>query len=428
MVDNPRIYKVFTKEEGPRLRYTIDYINRHPLTPKGHQLLLVNNALGASFGYGNSSDHQLRTIPALGQYFKEDRLPGPKDPWPLKWDMEADKVPFDVFEAIFFLISRYEEVWADEINEQGWLLESKHVLIQHNQFQSPLVDQWIRELWSWVTLVPVEKQKTSYSLSHDIDVLYRFRPAYKMLRTVSAAIYHRRGWSHLRRTLGLMKDYVLRHQNDPYDVYDWLITDKSGFSSKTLYLMMGGETAHDNLYSPQDQALQDIIDTARGRGYTIGIHPSYNAALDRRLLEQEILTHEQVTGQHPIKSRQHWLRWFWDKTPDMITKSPIIQDSSMGYSRHIGFRCGTGFAYHMYDFKKEQAYTWIEQPLAIMESALIHQADGDPVQLDNILYHFIDSNPYNTHLEMNWHNSNFDLSMWYGHNLTRLYRDVILKL
>ena len=53
---------------------------------------------------------------------------------------------FDVFSAIFFLITRMEEYEAKEFDEHGRYISSQSILVQHKVNHIPIVDVWVYDL------------------------------------------------------------------------------------------------------------------------------------------------------------------------------------------------------------------------------------------------------------------------------------------
>jgi hypothetical protein len=197
--------------------------------------------------------------------------------------------------------------------------------------------------------------------------------------------------------------------------------------NKTIYLMTGGITKHDNKYKITDPKIKEIIKKALQRKYQIGIHPSFEAGRDKALFEDEVNKLSKILNTKIIHSRQHFLRMDWNLTPYIWSKLGIEIDSSMGYKRHIGFRCGTGFTYNMYDFNNEKPFPWFEEPLVFMESALIHYCKNNILSLNTITKEFFHNHRNNTHITINFHNSNFDPLVKTGNVLKNIYVNEIFK-
>lgn len=427
-----------TNIQNPRLNYTVAYLDQHPLKPPSVRVTINEEIADVHIGYGledhdymipcqriifdgDHVDLQLRanvfhlskneTITGIGQAGATGRF------------CEDHVFGFDLLETIFYHITRYEEVFCTEAynGQAGWLREDRHYLVRHGLEKAPVVDRLVAAFFEVLTGTVVD-HKTTYSLSHDIDILYRFRPWTKIIRNLAAIVIHRRGWEHLTATIRLLINMAVGQAKDPYDVYDWLFTaDNHLYQHKTLYMMAGGTTYYDNRYKITDPAALHIIQLALDRGYDLGLHPSYDAGLTLEMSSDQKANLEVSTSHTTKFNRQHWLRWFWDRTPDIISDNGMSRDSSLGYNDRLGFRCGTGFAYHLYDFEQEQAYPWVELPMAYMESSLIHESKRTGRSMTDIHATFLDSNLHNTHIEMNWHNSNFDKTMWHGEELAEIY-------
>lgn len=430
---------IHTQSLHPRLTYTIDFINQHTNTPKGWTLQLNNKVSDISINYSDKQSNNL-TIPKLNvcfknsfaslvlQKFKHNNQPIyglTKEKIDCVEFFYEGKFAFDIFESIFFHIARFEEVMADESDHSaaGWLEESKHLLVKQGIEKVPVVDHLVQVFFESLGAQIIKKTST-YSLSHDIDVLYRFKPHYKIPRSILAMIYHKKGFSHFFKSLTLILTTLIGKSKDPFDTYNWLFSEELFFTQKRLFLMAGGNTRHDNLYNIKDLKVNEIVDLAISRNYVIGLHPSFNAGFEKGLFSKEKEKLECVLGRKIRLSRQHWLRWSWNITPDKLTKEKINEDSSIGYAKRIGFRAGTGFDYHLYNFKKEEAFKWKEIPFAYMESALIHESKRSGKSIEEISQDFLEKNSSNTHIEMNWHNSNFDPSLQYGPILKKLFLSI----
>ncbi|MCB0633924.1 MAG: hypothetical protein KDD15_29535, partial [Lewinella sp.] len=272
------------------------------------------------------------------------------------------------------------------------------------------------------------QQPTTYDLTHDIDFLHRYPDRHAFIRALGGALYRREGLSTIRHHWKNYYALRLGKGKDPYDCFNWLLSEGKNWRRKTLYVMTGGETSYDNHYSIKDPTLLRALDIARERGYELGLHPSYNAAFKSSLFRYELKKMQLLAGKPIHRSRQHWLRFDWHITPSLFARHGIREDASMGYRQRLGFRCGTGFPYQMYDFANEQAFPWQEWPLVCMESAAIHQARALGVDPIDLFQAFFRANRYNTHISINFHNSNFDPALAAGRQLADFYRSFILPL
>ena len=336
---------------------------------------------------------------------------------------------FDILETIFFHISRYEEVFAakEDLNQAGWLDEKKQLLVRHRLQETPVVDHLVKVFFEIISETRIQ-HKTTYSISHDVDILYRLTPISNFFRSIAANLVYRRGIKDLQNTIRYWWKMQSGKLNDPYDNFDQLMRTEKVWKDKHLFLMVGGNTKFDKKYSIDHPKVEEIINSAIESGYKIGLHPSYNAGFEPNMYSKELRLLSKKLNQNIKLNRQHWLRFNWDITPYLWEENGIEIDASMGFNQHLGFRCGTGFGYHMFDFKKETAFSWKEQPLVFMESAAIHFTRNNQVDLTEIMSTFLLKNKMNTHININFHNSNFDPLVKDGQLIAEFYYHKLFKL
>ncbi|MFK7933433.1 MAG: hypothetical protein AB8G22_07975, partial [Saprospiraceae bacterium] len=338
---------------------------------------------------------------------------------------------FDIFATIFYHLSRFEEYYAnpEDWDQYDMLQEEKHLLVREKLEQIPIVDRLIIAFAKALKL-PIEIPVTTYQLSHDIDTIRQFPSFYKYLR---ASIRILRDTFSLRKWWQLTSIYqrVLKKEiKDPHDTFDWLLLTNSLinndltksrvvnktvknnhsfniftqviFSQKVIYFLAGGKTKYENFYKITDSRVQEIIQLAKARGYQIGLHPSYLTWRNAEMLEKEKIKLEQIVGEEVIHSRQHFLHFDFKKTPELLVAAGIKEDSTLGYQNRIGFRCGTGFRYQMYDFKQEMSFDLWQTPMVVMDVALLTQANNDVAAWERVLLKFLKENQPGTEIVFNF--------------------------
>jgi len=438
MRSNNKINIITTVElDSMRLNYTVDFINAHPLKPTKAEIQVFSDAQDTGINIYYGIDKHM-SIPAQNYFFTSKaqsaaHLNSYSSPNGKLYAVEAiekdesiffdsSKFAFDIFESIFYHISRYEEIHCPKnaSNQAGWLDEHKQLLVRSRLQDTPVVDHLVVAFFNSILNLNL-KEKTRFSLSHDVDILTRFKPAYKYYRSLLASIVYGRGVKQLKES----RNYYRRMQKesipDPYFNFESMLSLKVDMLKKHIYFMVGGNTKYDNKYKITDKDVDVIIDLAKENNYTIGLHPSYNTMSDKTMHKAEKQLLSKKLGAAVRHCRQHWLRWDWDTTPYIIENENYLTDSSIGYNNHLGFRCGTGFAYKMYDFKNETAFRWLEVPLSFMESSAIHYASKNKANLTKLMSSFFDKNRFNTHIEMNFHNSNFDPTLSTGVEIHEFY-------
>jgi len=321
---------------------------------------------------------------------------------------------FDLIETIFFHISRMEEYYCDsrDLDQYERMDAEKQILVRYKLQEQPVVDQLV---WAFAQAMGLnlKPQATILKMTHDIDAIRKNNSFFGQMRTFAAALLKMRD---IQRAKRVLED---KSQN-PYDTFDWLLLENQNIE-KEIYFLVGGTSKYDTPYDLKDPLSQKIIQLAKDRGYRIGIHPSYDTWKDKALMLSEKQKLEQEVDSTIKISRQHYLRFSFKDTSDILDALDIEKDASLGYGDRIGFRSGTGFPYHLYNFKEELPYLFLEEPLVFMESALLDLSGFDANKFEQIWSDFISSNKFNTMITFNFHNSRFYDSALSGIDLKRLY-------
>jgi len=330
----------------------------------------------------------------------------------------------DVFQTIFFHISRLEE-WQACSNDQdfhGMLQSQNHFLVKHNIHEIPIVDHLVYYLYQKIGLTPILIQ-TKYNISHDVDAIQKFPSFYKFIRAIANVIFYQNDKvSNLGKLINIWYQFYTGKIKDPYDTFEWLLeSNHPKIINKYLYVLSGGKTEYENFFDIRNPIIKQLIQFAEKKGYVIGIHPSYMAGENSQMTKSELRVLEDISSLKIKDSRQHFLRYHISKTGEILEQLDLKTDSSFGYRNLIGFRCGTGFPYKMYNFDKEMPFDFIEIPLVVMDMALIHCHGRDTKIICDHLNSFLLKNEYYTLITFNFHNSTFDPTLMDAEGLKALY-------
>src|SRR5690606_23062767 len=104
---------------------------------------------------------------------------------------ESCALPFDIFAASFYLLSRYEEYVPHVMDEHGRYLVAVRLAYQHNFLEIPVVDIWVKRLkialqrrFPELQFKTKEYQQTSIM---DVAVAYAYRKK-GIIRTIGATL------------------------------------------------------------------------------------------------------------------------------------------------------------------------------------------------------------------------------------------------
>jgi len=333
------------------------------------------------------------------------------------------EIQFDMIETIFFHISRYEEYHANQsqLDHHQRMKSSEQFLVKHKLYKIPVVDHIVYMFLKQLGFNDLNI-KTIYSMTHDIDAIRKYPSFYKFSRALARVAIKEKKVS---KVFNLVKQYlqVKITKKDTYDTFDWLLLENKS-KEKSIYFMSGGKTKYDNFYSIYDDKLQGIFKLARDNNYTIGLHPSYSTPFEKKQFKKEIDILEKVIDNKIDKARQHILHYSVKETLDILEELDIKFDSTFGYQDLVGFRCGTGHNYYLYNFNKEKQSSVQEIPLVVMDGPLLMESDYDVLKAEKIIFDFIERNKKITKVTFNFHNSTFDDMVCDSKLLKKLYINI----
>lgn len=287
---------------------------------------------------------------------------------------------FDIFSAVFYFISRYEE-WQTFDKDIHGRFEAKSSLLYKHQFHlKPLVDLWIlefkTELESFFENFKFPEKKMKILSTLDVDNLYAFKRK-GIVRSLGATA---RDIAKLDFKNTINRILVLcGSKPDPFDVYE----DVSAFCRQQniplfwFFLFRTG-TKYDRTVNPQSPAFKEVFDLLKKNKAHIGLHPSYDSSLEQQLFEQEINLLRVKSGEAVSCVRQHFLRFDIRTTPLLMIKNGVIADFTMGFASSPGFRAGTSFPFYYYNFEKETAEELLFMPFCVMDGAFTIYEMTDP--------------------------------------------------
>jgi hypothetical protein len=335
-------------------------------------------------------------------------------------------LPFDIFAAIFYLLSRYEEYLPHPLDEYGRFAHTHSVAFREGFLDQPLINTWLREF------------KNALS-GHYPDLAFRY-PVFKFVPTYdidSAYAYLHKGWR--RNFGGVLKGLlfgkwsqvnerigVLRGKlQDPFDIYEWLDSLHLYCRMRPYYFFLAAARCKgvDRNTPPSGPGLQELIQyyaagsatsaagTAAGApgtatGSRLGVHPSWQSGDHEILLKEEIEWMEYIGSQKIIRSRQHYIRFTLPATYRRLLKYGIEQDFSMGYGSVNGFRASVASSFFWYDLEKEQQTNLRLFPFCFMDANSYYEQHLSAGQAMTELMHYYRSiRKVNGLMVTIWHNS-----------------------
>ena len=338
----------FKAFDGPKLHYGMERIGDEPFI-KAFDLLFERHVHEQSFG-------TVEFEGTIAPYAVLDN---------------GNLLPFDVFAASFFLVSRYEEYLSQERDQYGRFRAESTWMFKNGMLQKPLVNIWVKSLGIKLKSIypdlPVKQPKFTFIPTYDIDAAW----AYK-----HKGIYRTVGGFLKDLAAGDMERIKERHQvlrgkrKDPFDSFDFQFELQKAFKINPIYFILCGEyDTNDKNISIRKPSFQALIKRL-GDYADVGIHPSFSSYLDIEKMQREIDNLSEVLHRPLTKSRQHFLRMNLPRSYQKLIELDISDDYTMGFASQVGFRAGIADTFRFYDLENDMVTNLRVHPFAIMDGTM----------------------------------------------------------
>lgn len=315
-------------------------------------------------------------------------------------------LPFDVFSAIFYLVSRYEEYQPYVPDTHGRFTANLSLSHELNFLDKPMVN-----IWSLLVRDIVLKKYVDFNFPART---YKFKPTYDI---DSAFAYSQKG---LVRSVGsylldlkkfdwteiMQRSRVLFSGfKDPFDTFDLQIEYQRRYALKPIYFFLFGHYGQfDKNINTRNRIFRFLI-KKMGDYAQIGIHPSYFTNENPQLLHKEIRYLEEVVNKEITQSRQHFLKLALPTTYRNLIEEDITDDYSMGYAALPGFRAGICDSFNFYDLDIEVETKLRIHPFMVMDGTLKDYMDLTPTDaIEQIRKLILEVRKVNGTFTSLWHN------------------------
>lgn len=285
---------------------------------------------------------------------------------------ERSDLPYDIFAASFYLLSRYEEYLPHVKDEYGRFMAKESIAFTNRFLNQPVVDIWAYKLRDVLQQKFPEYKfhERYYEVSPVIDVpmAYYFRQK-GLLRTIGGSL------SDIGRFK--LKQFYQRYsvlmgfKRDPYDTFKWIITKQKQFKKKFMVLfLLGDYSTYDKNINTNKKEFISLIKSVADY-CDVGIKASYFALDDLSILKKEKLKIEVITNKVLEAVRNSFSKLNLPTSYRNFVELEIHQDYSMGYVDTLGFRAGTCTPFQFYDLDYEVQTPLQINPYHCMDFALI---------------------------------------------------------
>jgi hypothetical protein len=294
----------------------------------------------------------------------------------------AGDLPFDIFAASFYLLSRYEEYLPHAKDGYGRYPHTGSLAYREGFLNMPLINIWLQEfkkaLLKKFPGMVFRYPSFTFIPTYDIDMAYSYlhkgwkRNMGGLLRSVAGG-----RWSAAMERIRVLRG----KQKDPFDAFEWLdsLHLYCRMKARYFFLVAGERGLYDKNISPLKKPMEDLI-RYHSAGYLVGVHPSWQSGDDSALLASEIERMEIITDKKMMMSRQH---------------------GSIN-----GFRASVASSFYWYDLEKEEQTSLRIFPFCFMDATAFYEQKYTHAQAMTELmqyYHLI--RKVNGLMVTIWHNS-----------------------
>lgn len=326
-------------------------------------------------------------------------------------------IPFDVFAASFYLVSRYEEYLPHIRDSHDRFNPKDSLACKHDFLQKPLIDiwaKWIKELIERkFPSIQFPEKKYAFVSTIDIDNAYAYR---EKGFTRSVGGYLKSVFKFNFAEIGERTKVLLGMQKDPYDTYSYQLEMLKKYKFKSIYFFLLGDYGVNDKNLPVESKKFQALIKMLGDYAEIGIHPSYGSNKSKEQLKKEVMRLSRVMHRDITTSRQHFLKLTLPETYRNLIDLDITDDYTMGYASLVGFRASICTPFNFYDLDNELETNLKVHPFAIMEGTLKYYMNIPPEDAMLYIKPLIDEvkGVNGTFISL-WHNDTLnDQKMWKG--------------
>lgn len=347
-VDFSSNIEVFVAHSGPKISYTFK--------PLGKEFFIEAQPLLFEQGVEHISINvdEWKGIPC---FFKSSK---------------RSQIPYDIFAASFYLITRYEEKLIHLKDVLGRYPPEESLAYKNNFLTVPVVDHWVCHFYEvleayFPNFPKRRKEQPRWYPLFDIAIPYRY-----LQRSVFAMVSDCIGALSRLQLLSVFKQLfvLLRLRKDPYDNYAELeqLTKRYNLQPH-FFILYADNTLYESTTSIYNTVYQTLIKGLSDFAQ-VSLLLSYNAKRSSTFLRKDkknllTLTHRTINA-----VRMHRGLVDTGKIYNRLVDEEIQKDFSMGYPHTIGFRAGTSVPFFYFDLSNELQLPLLINPVVATFSSL----------------------------------------------------------
>mgnify|MGYP000014326248 FL=1 len=284
---------------------------------------------------------------------------------------DSSAIPYDIFAATFYMLSRYEE-HVPHLKDGMDRFSTHGSLAAMGKFtDKPVVDIWAKlflthfsDAYPEVVIKPPTRQIQTIL---EVPEAFAYRSK-SFLRTIVES-----GLDFFNlRFVPLFERFASRlsFRPDPYDIYlDWIEEHRKLNVPTKVMFMFARPSANDRNISVFKKRFRERIKDVADHVPT-SLLASYQSTNQNHLLQIEVARLSELIHR-PLKDiRQHLIRIRFPSNYNQFANLGFTNDYSLQFVDRPGYRAGTGFPFRFYNLSKEQRSNLVLHPVVANEAVL----------------------------------------------------------
>ena len=420
---DPLSIKIYTSDNVPRLRY-IAGIVLGDILGLSWEVITDRRKLGKHpvINYSTAAVKDSFKINPVSLLYetgtsKQNIVMGEWKNLPVFFQTPPDSdIPFDIFAASFFLITRYEEYLEFQPDEYGRFMSSSSLACKNGFLDKPVIDLWTKEfsrvlLKKYPTLA-FRRNEYNALLTIDTDQPFAFLGK-NIVSSVGGLL---RDFTLKTGNAGSRYSVVARGKKDPYEVYDYITENIEKHKADTrFFFSVGDHSKYDKNPSWKNEEYRNLINRIAAK-YLTGLHPSFYASQSSSVIGTELSRLKSIVAKEIMISRFHFIRISFPSSYRYLLKEGITEDHSMGYPDEPGFRAGIARPFYFYDVSEDHQTNLRIVPFQVMDGTLFQYKNLVPGAAKEIVFKIINETRKAGGLFVSiWHNTSLlDNQEWSG--------------
>jgi hypothetical protein len=355
---------VFCQKITPRVQYTFKHVFTTALgveidfTSKLETFIAYN---GPKMSYGKAplgNEFFIEASPLLFEFGVQDISIKMKEwkTYPCFFEVgNTSAIPFDLFAATFYLISRYEEYLPHVKDALNRFEINQSLCVRKGFAQVPLVDIWLAELLLILRDVFPElsiEETSGEKFMPLVEVVspfkYLHQSIFSNLATFGKALYRLNFWELFEQPMVL-----LGFRKDPWDTFQEFKTlfYQSKFKSRFFFLFSKGSDM-DRGISTRNATFQSLIKEVADY-FEVGLLASFPANKKSKQFKKERKDLKLLIHRGIQKIRYAWGISTVNESYRNLLMQEVEADYSFGFPSIMGYRASTAVPFFYYDLANE---------------------------------------------------------------------------